>query len=105
MIKKCQEANYIQENITKIKNRIVCDVNFDNDIFKIENNFSSIKEAEQKLKTARGLYKKIRVFSNSFIQQEKDLELAEIEFEKLKEDLGVCPLCGGELWNNIKERK
>jgi exonuclease SbcC len=97
LIKKCQEANYIQENITKIKNRIVCDVDFDNDIFKIENNFSSIKEAEQKLKTARGLYKKIRVFLNSFIQQEKDLELAEIEFEKLKENLGVCPLCGGEL--------
>ena len=97
LLRSLQRIRKTQLELKNVSEVLSEDFDFDNPLLKIEEKISSINTAEKKLKDARTLYKKIRVFTNSFIQQEKDLKSAECEFEDLKKSLGVCPLCGGEL--------
>ena len=97
LLKLFQKARIIQSEINQVSKLLTDDFDFTVSLGVVGKKISSINDAEQKLKDARILYKKIRVFSNNFIQQEKNLKNAEFELEKLKESLGVCPLCGGEL--------
>ena len=97
LLRSLQRIRNTQLELKNVSEVLSEDFDFDNPLLKIEEKISSINTAEKKLKDARTLYKKIRVFTNSFIQQEKDLKSAECEFEDLKKSLGVCPLCGGEL--------
>ena len=97
LLRSLQRIRKTQLELKNVSEVLSEDFDFDNPLLKIEEKISSINTAEKKLKDARTLYKKIRVFTNSFIQQEKDLKSAECEFEDLKKSLSVCPLCGGEL--------
>ena len=57
----------------------------------------AIAKAESELSNARDLWKRQSNASKESKALATELKDAEAEFEKLKEELGVCPLCGAKL--------
>jgi len=57
----------------------------------------AIAKAESELSNARDLWKRQSNASKESKALATELKDAEEEFEKLKEELGVCPLCGAKL--------
>ena len=56
-----------------------------------------VSVAESRLFGARDVWKRHSVAEKEANSLASELTVAESEFEELKHELGVCPLCGGKL--------
>lgn len=63
----------------------------------IEKKNKSIKEMRDILTDARNKYKEMMKLNKEIEEGKKKEDILDKEFHELKEELGVCPLCGGEL--------
>ena len=95
LIDLCERAYLNDKKLNEIKEISMIDIN----ILKqkqdeIVNKFNEISKAENKLQSARELWKKKYDADKEYKKLEKDIKSYEDEYEKLKDELGVCPLCG-----------
>lgn len=97
-IAKCQKVVQCQEKLDASEQVMSIDHgSMETLVAEIDKMGKDIKEAEKMLSNAREVWKS---HSNA-VKNEKslsaDLARAEVDFEKLKDELGVCPLCGNKL--------
>lgn len=89
-IKDLSKIDFIDVSILQIKKE------------EIEKLFNGIQDAEDRLIEARDLWKKKMNSEKELKNMIQELKKTEKEFEDLKDELGVCPLCGTELKGNNK---
>lgn len=95
-IKLIEKKNQIEEKISKISSYSDWE-EIDLIVDKIASKSKEIKKAQEILSDARKKWKKIKELSTIINEDSKKSVILEKELENIKKEMGVCPLCGGEL--------
>lgn len=98
MVAKCGRALECENGLATLKGAsLVDDGLLESTASEVEAMDGRIDAAESRLEDARDLWKRQSGAEKESKSLAKELEKAEAEFEKLKDELGVCPLCGARL--------
>ena len=98
VIDLCVKAHENEKKLKDLENILAIDINELNDKkYDVDSLNSKIIKAEQDLNLARDLWKRKSSAEKEIKSINQELKNLEKEFELLKDELGVCPLCGNEL--------
>lgn len=98
LIDLCVNSLEYENKLKELENILNIDANkLKEKIYNLETLNNNIILAEQKLNIARDLWKRKSNTEKEIKNINQELKTSEKEFELLKDELGVCPLCGNKL--------